>query len=88
MQKIVMYTKKTCPYCDMAKNLLKQYFNINPNDIEEILIDMHPEKRDEMINKSGRITVPQIFIGTTHVGCFDYLAKLNRECKLIELLKN
>jgi glutaredoxin 3 len=72
----------------MAKNLLKQYFNINSDDIEEILIDMYPEKRDEMINKSGRITVPQIFIGKTHVGGFDDLAKLNREGKLIELLKN
>lgn len=88
MNKIVMYTKKTCPYCDMAKNLLKQYFNINASDIDEILIDMYPDKRDEMISKSGRMTVPQIFIGDAHVGGFDDLAKLNREGKLAELLKS
>jgi glutaredoxin 3 len=86
MQKIVMYTKKTCPYCDMAKNLLKQYFNVT--DVEEILIDQHPQKRDEMINKTGRTTVPQIFIGEFHVGGFDDLAKLNRENKLAKLLSD
>jgi glutaredoxin 3 len=88
MKKIVMYTKKTCPYCDMAKNLFKQYFNINISDIEEIFIDTHPEKRDEMIDRSGRMTVPQIFIGQIHVGGFDDLAKLNREGELVKLLND
>ena len=83
MQKVVMYSKVGCPYCTMAKNLLNQK---GVNDIIEIKIDEFPEKRAEMINKTGRETVPQIFIGKTHVGGFDDLSDLNRAGKLDTLL--
>lgn len=83
MVKIRVYSKETCPYCVMAKNLLKQK---GVTDMEEIRIDLLPEERDKMIELTGRMTVPQIFIGTTHVGGFDDLAKLNRSGELDKLL--
>ena len=85
MAKVVVYSKETCPYCVMAKNLLKQK---GVNQIEEIRIDLDPAERDKMIEVTGRMTVPQIFIGTTHVGGFDDLAKLNRSGDLDKLLNN
>lgn len=84
MSKITMYTKATCPYCTMAKNLLKQK---GVTDIEEIRIDLDEAQREKMIKLTGRMTVPQIFIGDFHVGGFDDLAKLNHQGKLDELLK-
>lgn len=69
----------------MAKNLLKQK---GVAEIEEIRIDLLPEERDKMIEITGRMTVPQIFIGDTHVGGFDDLAKLNRSGDLDELLNS
>ena len=69
----------------MAKNLLKQKGVV---EFEEIRIDLDASKRDEMIKITGRMTVPQIFIGTTHVGGFDDLSALNRGGKLDELLKS
>lgn len=85
MQKVVIYSKETCPYCTMAKNLLKQK---GVAEFEEIRIDLDEAKRDEMIKITGRMTVPQIFIGETHVGGFDDLSALNRGGKLDELLNN
>ncbi len=85
MAHVVVYSKETCPYCVMAKNLLKQK---GVNEIEEIRIDLLPEERDKMIEITGRMTVPQIFIGDTHVGGFDDLAKLNRSGELDKLLNS
>ncbi len=81
--KVVVYSKETCPYCVMAKKLLAQK---GVTEISEIRIDLNPEQRDEMIAITGRMTVPQIFIGETHVGGFDDLSALNRSGKLDELL--
>lgn len=83
MVKVRVYSKETCPYCVMAKNLLAQK---GVNEIEEIRIDLLPEERDKMIEITGRMTVPQIFIGETHVGGFDDLAKLNRSGDLDKML--
>jgi glutaredoxin 3 len=85
MARVVVYSKETCPYCVMAKNLLKQK---GVSEIEEIRIDLSPEERDKMIEITGRMTVPQIFIGATHVGGFDDLAKLNRSGELDKLLNS
>ena len=84
MQQVTIYSKETCPYCTMAKNLLKQKGVI---EINEIRIDLDPAQKDKMIELTGRITVPQIFIGETHVGGFDDLTKLNHSGKLDELLQ-
>jgi len=67
----------------MAKNLLKQK---GVAKIQEIRIDLQPEERDIMIEKTGRMTVPQIYIGDFHCGGFDDLAKLNRSGGLDKLL--
>ena len=83
MVKVVIYSKETCPYCLMAKNLLEQK---GVGVIDEIRIDLDPLERDKMIETTGRMTVPQIFIGETHVGGFDDLAKLNRSGDLDKLL--
>ena len=85
MVRVVVYSKETCPYCVMAKNLLKQK---GVAEIEEVRIDLLPEERDKMIEITGRMTVPQIFIGETHVGGFDDLAKLNRSGELDKLLNS
>lgn len=83
MPQVIVYSKETCPYCVMAKNLLKQK---GVAEIQEIRIDLQPEERDIMIEKTGRMTVPQIYIGDFHVGGFDDLAKLNRSGELDKLL--
>lgn len=80
---VVVYSKETCPYCVMAKKLLEQK---GVSLIKEIRIDLNPEERDKMIEITGRMTVPQIFIGDYHVGGFDDLSALNRAGKLDELL--
>lgn len=84
MQKVVIYSKEPCPYCVMAKNLLNQK---GVTEYSEIRIDLYPDQRDKMIEITGRKTVPQIFIGETHVGGFDDLSALNRNGKLDKLLK-
>lgn len=81
--KVEMYTTEVCPYCVRAKQLLKQKGVI---EIEEIRVDLHPERQDEMIGRTGRRTVPQIYIGTTHVGGCDDLYALDRAGKLDPLL--
>lgn len=84
MAPIVMYTTQVCPYCSRAKMLLKQK---GVEHIEEIRVDLDPQKREDMIRITGRRTVPQIFIGTTHVGGFDDLSLLNQQGKLDALLQ-
>ncbi len=83
MQKVVMYSKDYCPYCARAEALLRQR---GVTDLEKIQIDRDPAQRDIMIERSGRRTVPQIFIGDTHVGGCDDLQALDRSGGLLPLL--
>jgi len=80
---VVMYSTAVCPYCQRAEALLKAR---GVGEIEKILIDVDPARRDEMTTRTGRRTVPQIFIGDTHVGGFDDLSALDRDGKLAPLL--
>jgi thioredoxin reductase (NADPH) len=82
MPAITMYTKSWCPYCDRAKRLLQE----KGQTWTEIDVEAAPERRDEMIRRSGRATVPQIWIGERHVGGFDDLAALERAGELDALL--
>ena len=81
---VLMYSTGVCPYCVMAERLLKAK---GVDDIEKVRIDLDPEQRAQMMQKTGRRTVPQIYIGDTHVGGFDDLSKLDREGKLDPLLR-
>jgi len=83
MQHVKMYTTQVCPYCIRAKALLKQR---GVAQIEEIRIDTDPAQRDHMMAITGRRTVPQIFIGDTHVGGCDDLIALDGAGKLQPLL--
>lgn len=74
MKNAIIYTKATCPYCDKAKVLLKKV----GIPFEEIRIDLNPERRDEMIERTQRKTVPQIFIGDRHIGGCDDLYALEQ----------
>ncbi len=78
-----MYATGACPYCLRAEMLLKSK---GVAEIEKIRVDLDPPRRDEMMRKTGRRTVPQIYIGDTHVGGFDDLAALERAGKLDPLL--
>jgi len=78
-----MYSTGVCPYCVMAERLLTSK---GVKEIEKIRIDLDPEQRAEMMQKTGRRTVPQIYIGDTHVGGFDDLSALDRAGKLDPLL--
>jgi glutaredoxin 3 len=78
-----MYTTAVCPYCQRAEALLKQR---GVDAIEKIRIDLDPAAREEMMTRTGRRTVPQIYIGDRHVGGFDDLAALDREGGLSPLL--
>lgn len=83
MQPVTIYTKQTCPYCVRAKQLLET----KGATFEEIRIDLQPQRREEMIERAGgRGTVPQIFIGATHVGGCDDLFALEAEGALDVLL--
>ena len=82
--RVVMYSTKVCPYCMMAERLLKSR---GVSDIEKILVDGDDNLRAEMIEKTGRRTVPQIFIGETHVGGVDDLSALDKAGKLMPLLQ-
>lgn len=79
---ILIYATQSCPFCVAARSLLQS----KGVDWMEILIDIEPDKRSEMMAKSGRHTVPQIFIGEQHVGGFDDLNALDRAGKLDPLL--
>ena len=81
--KVTMYSTAVCPYCMRAEQLLKQR---GVEAIDKIRIDLDGSLRDEMIAKTGRRTVPQIYIGDTHVGGFDDLAALDRAGGLMPLL--
>jgi glutaredoxin 3 len=81
--RVTMYTTAVCPYCQRAEALLRAR---GVAEIEKIRIDLEGARRDEMIARTGRRTVPQIYIGDTHVGGFDELSKLDREGKLLPLL--
>lgn len=83
MAKITMYSTQVCPYCTMAERLLTSK---GVAITEKILIDKDPALRDAMIAKTGRRTVPQIFIDEMHVGGFDDLSALDRAGKLDPLL--
>ena len=80
---VVMYSTGTCPFCERAEALLKAR---GVARIEKIRVDLEPARRDEMTTRTGRRTVPQIFIGDTHVGGFDDLSALDRAGKLTPLL--
>jgi glutaredoxin 3 len=83
MTPVKMYTTQVCPYCVRAKALLKQR---GVQQIEEIRIDLDASQRDEMMRLTGRRTVPQIFIGQTHVGGCDDLIALDQRGGLLPLL--
>jgi glutaredoxin 3 len=83
--RVLMYSTGVCPYCVMAERLLKAK---GVDNIEKIRIDLNPEQRAEMMQKTGRRTVPQIYIGDTHVGGFDDLSALDHAGKLDPLLKS
>lgn len=83
MQAVKMYTTQVCPFCQRAKMLLKQR---GVQAIEEIRIDLDPIQRDHMMAVTGRRTVPQIFIGETHVGGCDDLMALDKQGDLLPLL--
>jgi glutaredoxin 3 len=84
MSPVKMYTTQVCPYCVRAKALLKQR---GVEAIEEIRVDLSPGERETMMQLTGRRTVPQIFIGDTHVGGCDDLMALDREGRLLPLLQ-
>lgn len=84
MQTVTMYTTAVCPFCIHAKQLLKAR---GVETIEEIRIDLEPAERDAMMAKTGRRTVPQIYIGSTHVGGFDDLSALDAQGRLLALLQ-
>jgi glutaredoxin 3 len=81
--KVVMYSTAVCPYCVRAEQLLTRK---GVQTIEKIRVDLHPDRRAEMMEKTGRRTVPQIFIGDTHVGGFDDLFALDQQGGLDPLL--
>ena len=83
MQKVTMYCTAVCPYCVAAERLLKSK---GVDAIDKIRIDVEPQLRDEMMSKTGRRTVPQIYIGDTHVGGFDDLSALDKAGGLTPLL--
>lgn len=83
MQAVRMYTTAVCPYCIRAKQILKAK---GVDQIEEIRVDMNPSERMKMMEITGRRTVPQIFIGATHVGGCDELMALESRGGLTNLL--
>ena len=83
MQNVKMYTTAVCPYCVQAKRILKSK---GVEAIEEIRIDTNPSDRAAMMERTGRRTVPQIFIGDTHVGGCDDLMDLDSRGGLMPLL--
>ena len=84
MSAVKMYTTGVCPYCQMAERLLTAK---GVAGIEKVRVDLEPVRRAEMMERTGRRTVPQIYIGDTHVGGYDELAALERAGKLDELLR-
>jgi glutaredoxin 3 len=83
MKPVRMYTTEVCPFCIRAKALLRQR---GVARIDEVRVDLHPEQRLRMMQLTGRRTVPQIFIGDTHVGGCDELMALDQRGALGPLL--
>lgn len=83
MQHVKIYTTGTCPYCIRAKALLAER---GVQALDEIRVDLHPAEREKMMTLSGRRTVPQVFIGQTHVGGCDDLMALDATGGLLPLL--
>ncbi|MGS5085515.1 glutaredoxin 3 [Hydrogenophaga sp. A37] len=84
MAQVKIYSSDYCPYCSRAKALLQQR---GVTDYEEIVVDGKPELRAQMTKLSGRTSVPQIFVGDTHVGGCDDLHALDRNGGLVPLLQ-
>ena len=84
MKNVRMYTTEVCPFCSRAKALLRQR---GVAKIDEVRVDLDPEQRTRMMEMTGRRTVPQIFIGDTHVGGCDDLMALDGRGGLMPLLK-
>lgn len=80
---VLIYSTRHCGYCGRARDLLTR----KGIDFEEILVDQDPARREEMVARSGRRTVPQIFVGDHHVGGCDALHALDRSGELDELIK-
>lgn len=83
MQPVKIYLTATCPYCIRAKQLLVAK---GVQHLEEIRVDLQPDQRRHMIELTGRTSVPQIFIGTVHVGGCDDLHALDARGKLLPML--
>ena len=83
MAKVLMYSTAVCPYCVRAEQLLLRK---GVKDIEKMRVDLQPELREEMTQKTGRRTVPQIYIGTTYVGGFDELFSLDQGTNFLRLI--
>ena len=83
MAEVTMYCTAVCPYCTMAEKLLLRK---GVTEINKIRVDLDPARMGEMIAKTGRRTVPQIYIGSTHVGGFDDLSELDQDGGLVPLL--
>ena len=83
MAQVTIYTRPFCGYCSRALSLLQE----KDADFTEIEAGMDPELRREMIQRSGRATFPQIFVGDTHIGGYDDMAALDRAGKLDPLLQ-
>jgi glutaredoxin 3 len=81
--KVLMYTTNFCAFCQMAERLLRAK---GVAEIEKVRVDLDPSRRDEMTQRTGRRTVPQIYVGERHVGGYDDLAALDRAGGLDPLL--
>jgi len=83
MAKVLMYSTGVCPFCQMAERLLRAK---GVASIEKVRVDLEPARREEMMQRTGRRTVPQIYVGERHVGGYDDLAALDRAGGLDPLL--
>jgi glutaredoxin 3 len=83
MAKVLMYSTGVCPFCLMAERLLRAK---GVAEIEKVRVDLDPPRREEMVQRTGRRTVPQIYVGERHVGGYDDLAALDRAGGLDPLL--
>jgi glutaredoxin 3 len=83
VSRVIMYATGLCPFCIMAEKLLRSK---GVAEIEKIRVDLDPTRRAEMMKRTGRRSVPQIYIGETHVGGFDELSRLDKSGGLDPLL--
>jgi glutaredoxin 3 len=83
MPEVTMYSTGSCPYCQAADRLLQ----LKGARIQRIRVDLKPQRRAEMMSRTGRRTVPQIYIGDLHVGGYEELAELDRQGRLESLLR-